>query len=101
MALAQPKHETAFDALEKDSWNTNLIVHFNHGSQLEQFVTAPVAVDPGCSVDDILDKWRRLTMVVISDEQRKNIEWLVLGLESLKDVRDLSQALRVDVRSPI
>jgi len=61
----------------------------------------PHAVNPGLSNEEIVEKWRAITLGVIDDERRKKIEKLCLGLDKLVDVLELSELMAGLTKNPI
>lgn len=54
---------------------------------------APRGVDPPLGNEEVLGKWRSMTEGLIGEERRRGIEEMVLGLETVEDVRGLAALL--------
>ncbi|KAF2192594.1 2-methylcitrate dehydratase PrpD [Zopfia rhizophila CBS 207.26] len=64
------------------------------GQRLMKHLEAPKSIPPGLSNQDILEKWRAITVTVIDDEKRRKIENVVLHLEGLDDLAELAELLK-------
>ncbi|KAL4941128.1 hypothetical protein BDV06DRAFT_229868 [Aspergillus oleicola] len=68
-------------------------IQYNDGSETSKFIAAAKGVNPPLSNDEIVDKFRRFTKDVITEEQQRRIEDMVLELERLKDLSQLEGLL--------
>ncbi|PTU19046.1 hypothetical protein P175DRAFT_0518409 [Aspergillus ochraceoroseus IBT 24754] len=91
-------HNQAFDEDVDTIWQQRIHVELwdqtGEPKTLIEFVAAPRGNKAPLSEEDILDKWRRITRDVIDQERQAAIENLVLGLEQVADMRQLTQLLR-------
>lgn len=100
-ARVKPTHNEKFDKEKRMQWRTVVTVRLKDGTELEEAVGAPRGIMPPVTNDEIVDKWRRLTRDVLDDERRQKVESLILRLESLEDVRELTDLLGAEARCPI
>ena len=68
-------------------------VEFADGFVAEDKLDQPKGYDPLIEDEDIREKWRKLAGSVIEEERMRNIEEAVLGLEEMKDVKELTVLL--------
>ena len=68
-------------------------VEFSDGFVTEDKLDQPKGYDPLIEDSDIRDKWRKLAGSVIEVERMRDIEEAVLGLEEVKDVKELTVLL--------
>ena len=97
MAKVEPKHNTALDAQKDLGFQTVMTVNFTNGGKVTTTVKAPKGIEPACSNEDVVQKWRALVRDVLDDERMDRIEKLVLGLEDCDDVKALIQELEGEV----
>jgi aconitate decarboxylase len=101
MDRIHPTHNKEFDVDKKKGWRTVVSVKFAYGQEVETFVDGPKGIMPPASEGDIVQKWRMLVRDVLDEKRRDEIEKCVLGLEGLKDVRELVRLLEGTVKCPI
>ena len=101
MRRVKPTHNKDFDEDEKMVFRTDLTVRFKDGREVKTSVNAPKGIKPAVSNEDVVEKRRALVRDVLSEERRAQIESAVLGLEDLRDVRELVRLLKSDVWCPI
>ena len=68
-------------------------IEFEDGFFVEDQLDKPKGYEPPLENDDIRGKWRKLAASVIEHERLDAIENAILGLESLADVKDLTNLL--------
>ena len=95
------KHNKEYDGPGR-RWNQQVTIQFRDGTPpVVHFQSFPKGVNPPLTNDEILVKWRLLTEDVIDKERRDKIEKMVLGLDDVRDVTELSQLLAGKVKSAI
>lgn len=81
------------DKLELGKWSQKATVELKDGRKLVEEIKAPKGVDPPCSNEDIVNKWRLLADSVIDAKRRDEIEKVVLGLDKVDDIAVLIDLL--------
>ncbi|RDW72851.1 hypothetical protein BP6252_06758 [Coleophoma cylindrospora] len=76
-------------------------VAFDDGTELAAEVEAAKGVNPPLTNEEIVDKWRKITVEVIDKERMERIEKTCLELESLEDITVLGELLRGITKNPI
>lgn len=86
---------------EEGRWGTRLVATFTDGRAEEIEVNFPKggAKFP-LSNEEIVQKYDRLAALVMKPARAAALKDMVLGLESLKDISELSRVLSTDVSSP-
>ncbi|KAF2025505.1 2-methylcitrate dehydratase PrpD [Setomelanomma holmii] len=101
MAKIHPKHDPSIDVSQDSLFTTYVDVTFKDGTKASHMVAAARGIDPPCSNEDIVEKWRALTRDVLDEDRRDQIEKKVLSLDTLSDVLDLMPLLEGNVKCPI
>lgn len=86
---------------KEDKWKTIAEVSWMDGRKAKEEVIAARGVNPELSNEEIVEKWRAITMDVIDDERREKIEKTCLGIEELDDVMALGDLLAGITKNPI
>jgi aconitate decarboxylase len=96
-------HERAYDHLPVDErLTTQVRLTLNDGSERAAKVAHPRGTgDRSLTNAEIRDKFRKLTGHAISAERRATIEQVVLNLDSLDDIAQLTALLTPTVQSPL
>jgi aconitate decarboxylase len=98
MEKVKPVYNAEFDS---DSFKTCVTVNFTDGALAQQTLNAARGIDPPCSNEDIVAKWRAPMKGVIDEDKVAEIENMVLEMESLDDVASLAKLLQVNATCPI
>lgn len=75
------------------TWDQKATITFKDNQILTTIVKAPRGVNPVLSNEEIVDKWRHLTIDIIDDEKRSKIEGVIMNLELVENVLELAQLL--------
>ncbi len=102
MARTETYRDTEIESRGEDGrWGTRLIVTFTDGTVKEIETRYPKGgVKLPLSHAEIVDKYDRLTSLIMSKADAEQIKQLVLNLEQCKDIRELSKLLSRDVKAP-
>ncbi len=93
-------HSAEFDAPNM-ACGARVTVTFDDGTSTEDFIMQPKGFDPPVSNKEIRSKYRKLTSNILSSERQRKIEDLVMDLEHLKDITDLTDLLSGVVANPL
>ena len=94
-------HNVTFDEPGR-RWNQRVTIQFNGDmSSVAHFQSFPKGVDPPLTNDEILMKWRFMTGGVIDKERQRQIEKVVLELDNVQDITELTALLADKVKSAI
>lgn len=91
--------DPSFDQSKR--WTTRLSVHFECGTCLEEEDEGPRTTHMPLRNHEVVEKWRGLAASCIDDARRDEIEKLVLNIEKVEDVRDLTRVLGDKTRCSI
>jgi 2-methylcitrate dehydratase PrpD len=92
-------HDPEFDRGGPSGRNTRVSVHLKDGTILQQFIEISRTVSAPLTNEQIVTKYRTLTHGLVESERRAAIEELVLNLEKLQGISDLSHLLSAPVGS--
>ena len=93
-------HSAEFDD-PRYGCGARITVAFDDGTSIEDVVKAPKGFDPPVSNEEIRSKYRKLTSSIMSTERLRKIEEMVMGLEHLKDMTELTDLLSGEVANPL
>jgi aconitate decarboxylase len=79
-------------------WATRVSVQFDDGTLLNEQSEGPRTTHDPLSNQDIVSKWRTLANSCIEPARRRHIEELVLNIEHLADMREITRALEGTAR---
>ncbi|KAI5194237.1 hypothetical protein E4T39_08720 [Aureobasidium subglaciale] len=93
-------HNTDFDGPDHP-WRQRVTVTFSDGTLLSHLATKPKGVNPPLTNDEILLRWRTMTERTMSITKSQEIEALVLGIERVEDITELTEALNFIAKNPL
>jgi aconitate decarboxylase len=92
-------HNPEFDQLNQTSGG-HIWVEFEDGTSVNEKVSMPRGVKEPITNELILEKYRTLTVDIMSGDRVKEIEDLVMGMENIGDIGPLIDLLGQSVNSP-
>jgi 2-methylcitrate dehydratase PrpD len=92
-------HDPEFDKGGPSGRNTRVTVQLKDGTTLQQFIEISRTVSAPLTNEQIVAKYRTLTDGLVESERQTAIEELVLNLEKLEGVSELSRLLSAPVGS--
>ena len=93
-------HSAEFDKPHM-ACGARVTVVFDDGTSIEDVIMQPKGYNPPVSNEEIRAKYRKLTNSILSSERQQKIEAMVMDLENLRDVTDLTNLLSGDVANPL
>ena len=93
------RHDPEFDKGGPSGRNTRVTVHLRDGSILQQFIEISRTISSPLTNEQVVSKYRSLTERLIECGRQAAIEELVLNLEELRGVSELSSLLSTPVGS--
>ena len=94
-------HDPEFDKGGPSGRNTRVTVHLSDGSILQQFIEISRTISSPLTNEQVVAKYRALTDGLVECKRQAAIEELVLNLEELRGVSELSSLLSTPVRSAL
>jgi aconitate decarboxylase len=92
-------HDPEFDKGGPSGRNTRVTVHLKDGTTLQEFIEISRTISAPLSNEQIVAKYRALTDGLVEGERQAAIEELVLNLERLQSIAELSRLLSAPVGS--
>ena len=92
-------HDPEFDQGGPSGRNTRVTVHLRDGSILQQFIEISRTISSPLTNEQVVAKYRALTDGLVECKRQAAIEELVLNLEELRGVSELSSLLSTPVGS--
>jgi 2-methylcitrate dehydratase PrpD len=92
-------HDPEFDKGGPSGRNTRVTVHLKDGTTLQEFIEISRTISAPLSNKQIVAKYRTLTDGLVEGERQAAIEELVLNLERLQSIAELSRLLSAPVGS--
>jgi 2-methylcitrate dehydratase PrpD len=93
-------HDPEFDKGGPSGRNTRVTVHFKDGSSLQQFIAVSRTISQPLSNEQVVTKYRTLTNNLVECKRQAAIEELILNLEKLRGISELSDLLSAPVEAP-
>lgn len=94
-------HNERFDRLTYEM-GAVVTIEFNDGRpNLQEVVDKPRGMDPPVTNEEIIEKYRKLTISLLSGDRQKAIEDMVLNLEKLQDITELTRLLSAPFQSDL
>lgn len=78
---------------EKKTWKQTATVTFKDGTVLTGVAQAPRGIDPALTNEEVVEKWRSMAKTVIDEDRIRKIEEVTLGLDSIENIKELSDLL--------
>ena len=78
-----------------------ITIAFDDGTSIEDVIMQPKGFNPPVSNEEIRSKYQKLTSSILSNERQRKIEEMVMGLEHVKDITELTDLLSVVVANPL
>jgi aconitate decarboxylase len=92
-------HDPEFDKGGPSGRNTRMTVHLKDGSSLQQFIAVSRTISQPLSNEQVVAKYRTLTNGLVEPKRQAAIEDLILNLEKLRGITELSNLLSAPVES--
>jgi len=92
-------HDPEFDKGGPSGRNTRVTVHLKDGTTLQELIEISRTISAPLSNNQIVAKYRTLTDGLVEGERQAAIEELVLNLERLQSIAELSRLLSGPVGS--